>query len=219
MLVNDCMTRHPILIAPTTLATEAQRILTENNIRHLPVVGDGKRLEGLVTHQSFRLDPEMVGSLNVWDISRYLADLQVRQVMAKAKDVVTITPERTAERAARLMMDRKVSCLPVVEDGEVVVGILTEVDLLHAFQTMLALPEEGIRVTVRMPNKKGEFAKLTAVLGQHEIGVMGVGTYPTPRREGYYDCVLKIRNVTEEQIRAALGQIPEQEIVDLRTAV
>jgi acetoin utilization protein AcuB len=219
MLVNDCMTRHPILIAPTMLATEAQRILTENNIRHLPVVGAGKRLEGLVTQQSFQLDPEMVGSLNVWDISRYLADLQVRQVMAKAKDVVTIRPERTAERAARLMMDHKVSCLPVVEDGDVVVGVLTEVDLLYAFQTMLALPEEGIRVTVRMPNKKGEFAKLTAVLGQHEIGVMGVGTYPTPRREGYYDCVLKIRNVTEEQVRAALGQIPEQEIVDLRTAV
>ncbi len=219
MLVKDCMTRHPIVIPPTTLATDAQKIMTENHIRHLPVAGTGKRLEGLVTRQSFRLDPEMLGSLNAWDISRYLAGLQVRRVMVKTKDVVTISPDYTAERAARMMMDHKIGCLPVVEDGGVVVGILTEVDLLHAFQEMLALPEDGIRVTIRMPNRKGEFVKLTAVLGQHEIGVMGVGTYPTPREEGFYDCVLKIRNVTEEQVRAALGNIPDQKIVDLRTVV
>lgn len=219
MLVNDCMTRHPILITAATPATAAQKMMTENNIRHLPVVGSGKRLEGLITRQSFRLDPEFVGSLNVWDISRYLADLQVRQVMVKGKDVVTITPDHTAERAAQVMMAHKIGCLPVLEDGRVVAGILTEVDLLHAFQMMLALPEAGIRVTVRMPDRKGEFAKLTAVLGQHEIGVMGVGTYPAPRREGYYDCVLKIPNVSEQQIRAVLAQIPEQAIVDLRTAV
>jgi acetoin utilization protein AcuB len=213
MLVKDCMTRHPIMISPTTPAAEAQKIMAENNIRHLPVVGDGKRLLGLVTRQSLSLHPETLTSLDVWEISRYLADLTVEKIMTKV--VHTIAPERTAERAASVMMEHKVGCLPVVEDN-VVVGILSEVDLLHAFQQMLGLPSSGIRVTMRMPDKAGEFAKLTAALGQNNIGVMGIGTYPTPRREGYYDAVLKIRNVTAEKARSVLSQIPDQEIVDVR---
>jgi acetoin utilization protein AcuB len=135
--------------------------------------------------------------------------------MIQAENVRTIAPDVTIERAAQMLMENKIGCLPVIED-EVVLGILTEVDLLHAFQEMLGLPVEGIRVTMRMPDKPGEFAKLTAVLGQHNIGVMGIGTYPTPKHQGYYDVVLKIRNVTAERAREVLGQVADQEIVDIR---
>lgn len=62
MLVKDRMTRHPILISPTTLATEAQNIMAENNIRHLPVAGDGKRLLGLITRQQLAMKPDDLGT-------------------------------------------------------------------------------------------------------------------------------------------------------------
>ena len=48
MLVTDCMKRHPIMIAPTLRASEAQQIMDENKIRHLPVVEKGKSLQGLI---------------------------------------------------------------------------------------------------------------------------------------------------------------------------
>ena len=47
MLVKDFMTRHPIMVSPEMAAAEAQRLMTENDVRHLPVVGDGKILKGL----------------------------------------------------------------------------------------------------------------------------------------------------------------------------
>jgi len=46
MLVKDYMTRHPLMADPTMSIVEAQRYMGENNIRHLPIVGDGKRLLG-----------------------------------------------------------------------------------------------------------------------------------------------------------------------------
>jgi acetoin utilization protein AcuB len=206
------------MIVPATPATEAQKVMAENNIRHLPVIGSGKRLLGLITRQSFALQPSTLGSLDVWEISRYVGNLTAEKVMIKADNVKTVAPNVTIERAARMLVEDKIGCLPVIED-DVVVGILTESDLLRAFQEMLGLPVEGIRVTMRMPNRPGEFAKLTAVLGQHNIGVMGIGTYPTPKREGYYDAVLKIRNVSSDRAREVLGQISEQEIVDIRESV
>lgn len=219
MLISDCMTRHPILIPPTLSASEAQKLLAENQIRHLPVVTDGKRLAGLITRQRLQLKADSVGSLNVWEISRYLADLKVSQVMVKARDVVTIAADRTIERASMLMVERKVGCLPVVEDDKVVVGIVTETDLLRAFQEMLGLPTPGVRVTMRMKDSEGEFARLIGTLAEHRLGVMGVGTFPSRRHPGYYDAVLKIPNVTIDEVRAVLAKLPQQEIVDVRTAV
>ena len=167
MLVSDAMTRHPIMISKETSASEARRIMTENNIRHLPVASSGKILEGLVTRQSFSLEPEMVGSLDVWDISRFLSGLNVANIMIKADMVHTIGADKTIERAARTMSEHKVGSLPVIEDG-VVVGILTDVDVLNAIQNMLGMPEEGIRVTIRMPDRPGEFVKLTTVMGEQD---------------------------------------------------
>lgn len=215
MLVKDCMTRHPVMISPTTKAAEAENVMTENMVRHLPVVGDGKRLEGLVTRQSLAIKPDLLGSLNVWEITRYLANLTVKQVMVKAGDVIAIGPDKTLERAAKTMSEHKIGCLPVVDEG-VVVGIITEVDLMNAFQIMLGLPASGIRVTVRMPNQHGEFAKLTAALSANTMGVMGIGSFPSPRREGYYDVVVKIPGVTAEAVKQALNGVEGQEIVDIR---
>lgn len=218
MLVKDCMTRHPIMISPKTPAAEAQRIMIDNNVRHLPVTGKGKQLKGLVTRQSFSLAPDVLASLDMWQITRYLSGLTVNELMIKADKVLTTTPDKTVERVARTLSDRKIGCLPVIEDG-IVVGIITEVDVMNAIQTMLAMHVEGVRITLRMPDRPGEFAKITGALGSHTIGVMGIGTYPSPRREGYYDVVLKIRNVTKDIIKEVLGNIPDQEIIDIRDVV
>jgi acetoin utilization protein AcuB len=219
MLIRDCMTRHPILAPLSMRASEAQSLMAENNIRHLPVVNDGKRLAGLITRACLALKPDMLGSLNVWEISRVLSGQGVRDLMVKAKDVITITPDRTVERAAAMMTERKIGCLPVIEDGGLVVGIVTESDLLHSYQQMLGLPNEGVRVTIRMPNRHGEFVKLMAVLVANDWGVMGIGTFPTRREPTTYDTVIKIPNVTVEEVRNALSQIPNQEIVDIRAVV
>lgn len=219
MLVKDFMTRHPILITATTPATEAQKIMGENDVRHLPVAGNGKRLEGLITRQSLKLDPQVLSSFDVWDISRYLSNLPVKKLMIPVEKVITIEPHKTVERAARLMIDHKIGCLPIVEDGNVVIGILTEIDVLHVFQEMLALPAKGVRITLRMPDEKGQFSKIANILSSQEFGVMAIGTYPSPRHEGTYDAVLKLTEISIEQAQVAFGQIKDYEIVDIRDVV
>ncbi len=218
MLVKDCMTRHPIMISPATAAAEAQRIMSESKVRHLPVTGKGKRLKGLITRQSFSLAPDVISSLDVWHITRYLSGLTVKELMVKAENVHTISPTKTVERAAQIMSDNKIGCLPVIED-EVVVGIITEIDVMQAIQDMLAMRVEGVRITLRMPDRPGEFAKLSTALGENKMGVMGIATYPSPRREGSYDVVLKIPNVTSAEVIEVLGQVPDQEIIDIRDVV
>lgn len=206
------------MIAPETLATEAQKIMSENDVRHLPVVGDGKKLLGLITRERLSLKPDMMGSLDVWEITRYLSNLTVNKVMLPANKVFTVDPERTVERAARIMSDHKIGCLPVIEEN-VVVGIISEIDLLRSYQDMLGLPADGVRVTMRMPDTRGQFAKITSVVSKQGWGIMGIGSFPTPRHEGFYDVVLKIAEVTKEEVKVVLSQVEGQEIVDIRDVV
>lgn len=219
MFVKDYMTRHPIMIAPEMKAAEAQRLMSENKVRHLPVVGDGKRLVGLVTRQRLALKPDAMSSLNVWEITRFLSEMTVQKVMLPAKQVHTIGPNNTFERAARTLAEHKISCLPVLDDDGMVIGILSEVDLLRGIQDMLGMMAEGVRVTMQMPDQEGEFAKLSTIVARQGWGIMGIGSYPAPRRVGYYQMVLKIPHVTVEQVREVLGNVPGQEIIDIRTVV
>ena len=107
MLVKDYMTRHPFLIEEDMSIVEAQRYMGEVEVRHLPVVGDGKRFLGLITRETLMIEPGSLDSLNVWEITRYLSGLKVKGIMMKARDVVTIDPDTTIEDAAQLMVEKK----------------------------------------------------------------------------------------------------------------
>lgn len=215
MLVKDYMTRHPIMIEPHKRIFEAQSIMVENGVRHLPVVGDGKRLLGLITRQRMQVSPERLASLEVWEITRYLSDMTVENVMVKGGDLRTIDPEATVEEAADLMIRYKIGGLPVIEDG-MVIGLITETDLLIELRDILGAFEAGWRVTVRVPDQLGEFTKLAAAITGKGWCIMSMGGVRTPKDSEKWDAVIKITGCTKEELQALIEGVEDHQIVDLR---
>ena len=215
MLVKDYMTRHPLMADVNMTILDAQRYMGENRIRHLPIVGDGKRLLGLVTTDTLLVDPSRIGSLDVWEIARYLSRLTVEQAMIKCKEVITIGPDTTIENAACVMVEKKIGCLPVLEE-DILVGIITETDMMAHLIKMLGAPETGTRVTVRLPNVKGELAKLVAAIAAQGWGIFSLGGAYAPREPEKWDAVVKIDDALREQVVAALSKVEGQHIIDVR---
>jgi acetoin utilization protein AcuB len=216
MLVKDCMTRHPIMISPETPAVKAQTLMIENKVRHLPVVGDGKRILGLITRDTLMVPPSDLGSLNVWEISRLLSDIKAEDVMVKENALITIDPDATLESAAELMIKEKVGCLPVIEE-EVVVGIITEVDMLAKLSELLGGGVEGVRATIRVPNKVGEYAKIFSAVSEKGWGIYASGGAAAPKQPDYWDLVIKVRSASKEELLKVLEGIEGQEVIDIRT--
>ena len=156
-----------------------------------------------------------LGSLNVWEISRYLSNLKVVDVMVKGKDLITVRPGATLEEAAKVMAHAKIGCLPVLEEN-IVVGIITEVDMLVQLVVLLGGEVKGVRVTVRTPDRPGEMAKISNVMAEHSWGIYASGSAPAPKRPGFWDVVLKVRNVPADLLVAALQEIEGQEVIDVR---
>jgi len=215
MFVRDYMTRHPVMVDPGMSIVEAQGIMAETHVRHLPVVGKGKQLMGLVTRERMRIPPTELASLNVWEITRLLSNMTVEDVMVRGENVITTEPDLALEQAAQEMIEHKIGSLPVMEDN-VVVGIITEIDMMAQLTALLGGTVAGVRATVRMPNRKGELAKVTGAISKQGWGIYASGGVPTPKDPDHWDCVFKVRDVPQAELLAVLQGIEGHEVIDIR---
>lgn len=128
-LVREWMTKDVMTVDAKTTLPEAHRIMKERKIRRLPVVDGHGRLVGIVTRGDVReASPSDATSLSIYEVHYLLAQLTVDSIMTK--DPVTVTPETPIKDAARIMLERKISGLPVVQDSHLV-GIITESDIFE----------------------------------------------------------------------------------------
>ncbi|WP_022799153.1 acetoin utilization AcuB family protein [Thermus islandicus] len=169
MLVKDVM-RHPVLtVGPETPLEAAYRLLLERGIRHLPVV-EGGRVVGVVTDRDLRL-----AMSHLHPGGPRPGTTPVAEVMARPP--LTAHPFDPVEEAARLMRERKIGCLPVLEE-ERLVGIITGIDLLDALLKLTGVTEPSGRLEVRLPDRPGELARLTGFLAGRGVNIHSLLSYP-----------------------------------------
>lgn len=127
VVVSQWMSKPVMTVEPSTLLKTAHQIMKDCKIRRLPVVKDG-RLVGIITIGDLReASPSDATSLSVWELNYLWDQLTVEHAMTR--DPVTVTPDSTILDAARLMLEKKISGMPVLDAQGHVVGILTESDI------------------------------------------------------------------------------------------
>ena len=168
MLVRDIMRSPVVGVSPATTLQDAYRTMREKGFRHL-VVLDGERLAGVVTDRDLRLATSALAPVP------FPADSAVSGIMCR--EPLTANAEDAVEDAARVMRERKIGCLPVVDDGRVI-GIITGIDLLDALIRMTGVDKPSGRLEVYLPDRPGELARLTAFMGERELNIHSILTYP-----------------------------------------
>lgn len=127
--VREWMTQNVITTRPNTPISNAHQVMRENNIRRLPVV-DNKKLVGLVTIGDVReASPSDATTLSIWELNYLWAQLVVEKVMTR--NIFTVSPETPILDAAEMMLEHKISGLPVVNEDKELVGVITESDIFR----------------------------------------------------------------------------------------
>ena len=119
------------------------------------------------------------------------------------------------EDAARVMVENKIGCLPVLDDDDVV-GMINSDDLLKLLTRMMTTDRDRLRVSVRMPNEKGELAKLVGAIGAKGWGLRACGGIVSDKDSKKYIAVIKLDEGTRQEVEAIVEQLEGQEILDLR---
>ena len=127
--VREWMTAQVLITTPETTMSDAHQMMRQNDVRRLPVVKNGKLL-GIISLGDVReASPSNATTLSIWELNYLWAQLTVSKVMSK--NVYTVKPESSILDAAELMLEHKISGLPVVNDDDSLVGIITESDIFR----------------------------------------------------------------------------------------
>ena len=131
--VRDIMTTEVTTLGRNDSLQLIKDIMTLGRVRHFPVLDDGK-VVGVVSQRD--LYKASLGSVMKYGEKAqraFLEGLAVKEVMSDP--VITIAPHASVQEAARVMMEKKIGCLPVLE-GAQLVGIVTETDMLKLVAEM-----------------------------------------------------------------------------------
>jgi acetoin utilization protein AcuB len=133
------------------------------------------RLVGIVSDRDLRSATPALG-----DPARAeaLGRILISEVMAS--EVTTALPDDPIEEAANAMREKRIGCLPVVEDDNLV-GIISSSDVMEALVYLMGAHEPGNRLEVVMPDRPGTLAGVAGIFG--ELGINIVSAVLGPRRE------------------------------------
>ncbi len=169
MFISKSMTSKVITTRPGATLLEARELLKTHKIRHLPVIGDDKRLLGIITDRDIRSAlpaafyrddcPDPAGA----DYTQ----LTVGDVMTP--DPTAISPQDTIEDALLQIQKMRVGAFPVVDDDGYLKGIISVRDLLRAFINVLGIEEPGTLLGILVEEKVGQLKKIVDAITEENI--------------------------------------------------
>ncbi len=139
--VEKWMTRNPITIEKDATVIEAIHLMKEKKIRRLPVMDKGK-IVGIVTEKMIlNFQPSKATSLDTWEVHYILSRTPITEAMNP--NPYKVSPDTLLTEAARLLHDRKLNGVLVVNEKEELVGILTTTNALEALITICTTNPEA----------------------------------------------------------------------------
>jgi len=171
------------------------------HIRRAPVINKGK-LVGIVSERDLlNASPSTATTLSVWEMNYLISKVKVKDVMSKK--VITVSRDTPIEEAARIMSDKKIGGLPVVDNNKVV-GMITETDLFKVFLELMGARDKGVRVTATIEEKPGELAKITKAIAAAGGNFVSFGFFAGDDASTKV-LTFKVEGLKKEEVQKALG--------------
>jgi acetoin utilization protein AcuB len=169
MFVSRSMTQEVITTDPEEDVFDAYEKMSQNRIRHLPVIDADGRLIGIVTDRDIRsaLPYGMIKDPTRTAEAEKVKDLKVMDIMTA--DPKTIGPHHTIQDALVLIQELRVGALPVVDKEGKLKGILSVRDLLRAFINVLGFGQPGTLLCILVEEKVGQMKKIVDAITEEGI--------------------------------------------------
>lgn len=199
MLVREWMTPDVITVDENTSMMKALHIMKENRIRRLPVLSRGK-LVGIVSDRDLKeASPSKATTLDVHELYYLLAEIKVKEIMTK--NPITIQPDETVERAAVIMLENKISGMPVVNSQGELVGIITQSDIFRAFVNITGIYRGGVQFAFELEDRPGSIKEVADIIREYGGRIVSILSSTDMAAEGYRNVFIRIRNLDPQPLQ------------------
>lgn len=175
MLVKERMSKQLITISKDDNINKAIDIMTSHGYHRLPVVEDGKLIGLLTEGMISQKGASKATSLSIFELNYLLSKTSVSTIMER--NVITVKEDEWLEDAALKMLQYNIGCLPVVDEEERVVGILTQNDMFKSFVDLLGYNDKGSRVCLQVEDGLGVLEQVTKIFSDTKCNITHIGVY------------------------------------------
>ncbi len=199
MLVREWMGSDVLTVDENTSMMKALHLMKENSIRRLPVMARGS-LVGIISDRDLKeASPSKATTLDVHELYYLLAEIKVKEIMTK--NPLTIHPDETVERAAVVMLEHKVSGLPVVNSKSELVGIITQSDVFRAFVNITGIYKGGVQFAFSLDDKPGTIKDVADMIRAHGGRMVSILSSTDMVAEGTRNVYIRVKDLPTEDLK------------------
>ena len=205
MLAKEWMAVDPIVVDENTSIMKATQLMKEHGIRRIPVVRD-KKVVGIVSDRDVKeAAPSKATSLDVHELYYLLSEIKIKDIMTP--DPITLNENDSVEKAAVIMLENRISGMPVVDKDGNVVGLITQTDVFKVMISISGAYRSPIQVAFDLEDKPGSLHALINALRNHGARVVSVLTshdhMPAGRREVY----VRLQNMDDNELTDMIDEL------------
>ena len=206
MLIQEYMTSEPTIVNEDTSIIDAAELMKERKFRRLPVLR-GDELAGVVTDRDVRsAAPSQVVSFDdeertlMPELHALLAKIKVGEIMST--DLISVDPEQTIVTAALLMLEHRISGLPVVDSKGEFVGIITEGDIFKVLVDFSGISLGNTVLAFRLEDRPASIKEAADAIREHDGRLASILTSYASADPGFRKVYIRIRDLPSEKLQA-----------------
>lgn len=198
MLIRDWMTTAVISAKEDSSMLKVQKLMQEHGIKRIPVVDDEMKLIGIVSDRDIKeASPSKATTLDMHELTYLLSELKIKDIMTK--EPVAVSPMDTIEQVALIMLEKKLTALPVVDWERKLIGIITEADIFKIFIEISGIRRGGIQFALELSEEPGTLPPVLDLIRENGGQLVSVLTGGYKDNDTMRDVYIRIRPMAEEE--------------------
>ena len=198
LLVENWMNPNVITVDADDSMLDATKLLKEHNIRHLPVLEKGK-LVGVITDRDLkRASPSDATALEAHELLYLIANIKVREIMTK--NPITVPYNYTIEEAAELLLQARISGMPVVDKDGDVIGTITQTDLFKVLISLTGVGKKGVQFAFLLEDRAGSIKDVADVIRAYGGRMASILSSYEKAPEGHRYVYIRMYDVNQEKM-------------------
>lgn len=205
MLVKNWMSKEVITVDVEDSMQNAIYLLQEQNIKKLPVMEHGN-IVGIITDRDLKkASPSDATTLDMHELLFLISKIKIRELMKKP--VYSVQQNHTVEEAAAVLLEKKISGLPVLDEQNRLVGIITQSDIFRVFINLSGLGKKGIQFAVRIKDMPGPIKEVRELIHKYEGRTASILTSWDNAPDGYLNIYLRVYQIDRQKLPLLLEEI------------
>ncbi|MBW1719912.1 MAG: CBS domain-containing protein [Deltaproteobacteria bacterium] len=208
MLVKQWMATKPIVIDENISIMKACQLMKEHSIRRIPVVKQD-RIVGIVSDRDIKdAAPSKTASMDEHKLYYLLSETKIKDIMTPYP--LTLRENDSVEKAAVIMLENRISGLPVVNNKDQVVGMITQTDIFKVMVSITGIYHSPIQLACDIEDYPGSINNLVNIIRSHEARLASVLTCQEHVSSGRREVYVRIRDISDEQLEILVEELKEE---------